>query len=194
VKNIRNAGIPARHQQELDARVEEAVTVLAASQQALSADRIAHHREMLMNQIIKSEPLNTDDPKASEPITPMPRRWRRLVLAGSGVVAIGALVAGPAAAAQVTSFIHRAPQSVEEADRMEVIYQGSSYSWAQIYDLQAHGKAKVTVEGPATYNKGQAHAFDSETEAQAWACANISGLAKRPVCQSSSPAPDPAHS
>ena len=66
---------------------------------------------------------------------------------------------------------------------MEVIYQGRSYSWAQIYALQADGKAKITLEEPATYNKGQAHAFDSETQAQAWACAHVAGLAQRPVCR-----------
>ncbi len=43
------------------------------------------------------------------------------------------------------------------------------------------------MEEPTTYNKGQAFAFDSATEADAWACANIAGLAARPVCQSQPP-------
>ncbi|GLY16753.1 hypothetical protein Kisp01_37680 [Kineosporia sp. NBRC 101677] len=123
----------------------------------------------------------------SDEAVPAPTRRRWLILTGAGVVALGALMAGPATAAELVSFIDRAPQNAQEVERMEVFYQGRSYTWAQIYKLQKQGKAGYTVHEPVTYNKGQAHAFDSAAGADAWACANIAGLAARPVCRSQPP-------
>lgn len=166
-----------RHQQWLDERLDAAVTALRATEPALPADRIAFHREMLMTQITDSAPATeVVDTGAPVDIHASARRRRRLMLAGASAASIGALVAGPAAAALVNNFIHRAPQSVQEADKMEVIYQGQSYTWAQIYALQAKGKATISVEEPTTYNQGQAYVFDTAAEADAWACAHVAGL------------------
>ena len=66
---------------------------------------------------------------------------------------------------------------------MEVFYQGRPYTWAQIYTMQSHGKAKITLEEPVSYGQGQAFAFNSEAEEHQWACTHVSGLAQRPTCQ-----------
>jgi hypothetical protein len=148
---------------------------------------------MLMNQITGSAPSAATSTQDAEPDAAgssiAGRRRRRLLMAGAGVVAIGALVAGPAAADRLQTFIDHAPQSEAEADRMEVIYQGQSHSWAQISELQKHGKAMGTVYEPISYNKGQAHAFDTSAEADRWACANVPGLADRPICQTETSSP-----
>lgn len=148
-----------------------------------------------MDKITNSTATRIQDGTVDGPGLEVPgRRPRRLVLIGAGVTAVGVLVAGPAAAERMDAFIHRAPQSAQEADRMEVFYHGRSYSWAQIYSMQADGKAKLTIEDSASYNKGQAHAFDSEAEGHAWVCANITGMTKRPVCQTSGTDPSPSSS
>jgi hypothetical protein len=192
VNETRNPRDEHGRQELLDERLDAAVTDLRTSQPALPADRIAFHREMLMIKITESATTAAVDTEIPASSHPMGRRRRRLMLSGASAAVIGALVAGPAAAALVKDFIHRAPQSVQEADNMEVIYQGQSYTWAQIYDLQAKGKATITVEEPATYNKGQAYVFDTSVQADEWACTHVAGLAKRPICQAASLTPAPA--
>lgn len=183
-----------------DARLDEALARMTRTGPALSTDRLAHHRETLMRQITASssaaaitEPTTHEatDPGQGRP----PRRWsthrRRLVLGAAATLA-AAIVTVPAAADQVQEWLHRAPTSVEEADRMQVVYNGGTYTWAQIRALQEQGKAMVTVEEPATYRKGIVHAFDTTTLADAWACTHVAARAGNAGCTNiSSPTPHP---
>ncbi|GAA3623639.1 hypothetical protein GCM10022223_45800 [Kineosporia mesophila] len=108
---------------------------------------------------------------------------KRLILVAVGAVAISSLMAGPASAAPPDGFIGRAPRTAQDVERMEVIYRGRSYTWAQIYDLQDATHPMFTVEEPVSYGQGRAYAFDSEAEVRAWTCAHVAGLAQRPVCR-----------
>lgn len=115
------------------------------------------------------------------PIT-TPSFGRRLVLAAALTAVVGALIAGPAAADPVAPFLGRAPLTSAEADRLEVVYQGRSYTWMQIDRLEKQGRPLVSVYAADFYNRGQVYAFDTGTEADQWACVNIAGLAARPGC------------
>lgn len=51
-----------------------------------------------------------------------------------------------------------------------VMYQGEQYSWNEIERFQRQDKAMVEVFDSISGAQGIAHAFDTATEADAWAC------------------------
>jgi len=172
---------------EFDRRLDAAVARIAATSPDVAPDRLTHHREMLMIQVMQASSHESSPSQAPGP-TPATRGARRtlrrrLAMTGLAIAAGATLVTGPAAAAHLQQWLHRAPATVEEADMMEVIYQGRSYTPGQIHDLQERtGKPVVVVEDPISYDKGRAHAFDTAQEADQWACRNLPQLAHRPVC------------
>jgi len=180
-----------------DARLDEAFARVARTGSALSADRLAHHKEALMRQITVSSPAAAIIEPSTQAMDPgqgrTSRRWsthrRRLVLGAAATLA-AAVVTVPAAADQVQEWLHRAPTSVEEADRMQFVYDGGTYTLTQIRALQEQGKAMVTVEEPATYRKGIVYAFDTGAQADAWTCTHVATRAGDAGC-TSTPGPTP---
>jgi hypothetical protein len=172
-----------------DQRLNDALALVASAGPNLSADRLAHHKEILMHQITDTPVDATTEPAARAVIEleARPERHgrltrRRRLLLGAVITVAAASVAVPAAADQVQQWLHHAPTTMQEADQMQVLYNGGTYTVAQLQVLQAQGKAMVTVEEPATFSKGIMQAFDTSAEADAWACTHVSGRAGRANC------------
>lgn len=185
----RQGSADSDHVKALDERLDAALAQLAAeARQAVRSGLLAQQKESLMTTI--QNPTVVAHPAVETTRIATHRRGparRRLLLAG-GSAALGAslLVGGPAAAGHVMTWLGRAPVTTQEADRMQVIYHGEPMTESEIQQLQSQGKATITVQDPASQAKGQAHAFDTRVEADAWACVHVPGLSARPVCHSSS--------
>lgn len=173
---------------ELDERLDAALITLAADAQQVPSGVLARQKESLVTAIHSPTPVEAPAPDVSPAgRRAAPSRRRRFFLAG-GAAALGAtlLVAGPAAAGQVMAWLGRAPTTTEEADRMQMIYQGDALTWNQIQKLQAQGKAMVMVHDSVSQSKGQIHVFDTEAQAEAWACVHVPGRSDSPACHASS--------
>lgn len=204
------AGSSDHLEDRLEERLDEALTQLAAAAERAVPDRVlAQRKEFIMATIDARSASGSAGTKT--PIDPpglaqvgvgggnavLPRslnggwstsaraaRLRRKKVLVGGVVALGlVLAAGPAAAGQVMTWLGRAAVTNEEADHMQVIYRGQVLTWAEVNQLQKQGKALVTVQEPASYAQGEAHAFDTQAEANSWACTHVTSWASRPACR-----------